>query len=284
MKKIIYCLLTTILFASCKESVKTEENLSTAEVTAMSVVEEASPAAVENADKNIDAGNSVFQKIIKNADIRFETEDLNATASRIKAAVRKHGAQLQHDSQGKDGYSLNRHITIRITSQQFEAFVDDISKGVAYFERKEISATDVTEEYIDVEARIKAKKVLEARYLELIKKAGKVSEILEIEKELATIREEIETAEGQLRYMQNRIALSTVNIEFYKKTASEDGATVSYGSKIGNALASGWNALSSFFIGLLYIWPFILIFVIAYILIRKRLRKRNKNYDQDNII
>ena len=145
---------------------------------------------------------------------------------------------------------------------------------MAHFDQKEISSQDVTEEYIDVEARIKTKKVLEARYLELLKKAGKVSEMLEIEKELSTIREEIEVQEGRLRYMKNRVALSTVYLEFYKTTEIEQGATVSYGTKIGNAFKSGINTLSSFFIGILYFWPFILIFVIAYILIRRRIRKK----------
>ena len=117
---------------------------------------------------------------------------------------------------------------------------------------------------------------MEARYLELIGKAKKVSEVLEIEKELSAIREEIEAKEGQLRYMKDRVALSTIHIEFYKTTETAPDATVSYGSKMWNAIKSGFNGVSSFFIGLLHIWPFILIFVIAFIIIRKKLKKRKQ--------
>jgi uncharacterized protein YceK len=283
MKQIVYSLIAVVLLAGCNK-VKSVQEDTTEETT---VVEEA-PVAYSMMDVDASkeqaapAENAISQKVIKNADLRFETDDLVATAERIQTAVKKQGAQVQHDSEGKDGYSINRRMTVRIPATRFEAFIADIGKGVSYFDRKEISSTDVTEEYIDLEARVKAKKVLEARYLDLIGKAKKVSEILEIEKELSAIREEIEAKEGQLRYLKNRVALSTVNIEFYKTTASAPDATVSYGSKMLNALKSGFNALSSFFIGLLYIWPFILIFVIAFFIVRKKLKKRKNNHDVPN--
>ena len=143
--------------------------------------------------------------------------------------------------------------------------------------QKEISASDVTEEYIDVDARLKAKKILEARYFELLKKANKVSEMIEIETQLATIREEIDAKEGQLRYMKSRISMSTITIEFYKTVAEESGATVSFWSKIWNAIASGFNNISNFFIGIVQLWPFIAIFVLAFYFIRKRFKKKHQS-------
>lgn len=132
----------------------------------------------------------------------------------------------------------------------------------------------MTAEYIDIEARLKAKKTLESRYLELLKKATKVSEILEIEKELSVIREEIESKEGQLKYLQNKVSLSTVTINFYKTVANSQDATVSFSSKIWNAIKSGWNGISTFFIGLLHIWPFIIILVAVILYIRKRIASK----------
>lgn len=116
------------------------------------------------------------------------------------------------------------------------------------------------------------------RYLELLSKANKVSEILEIEKQLAIIREEIEAKEGQLKYLQSQISMSTVTIEMYTNNASESGVTVSYGSKIWNSVKSGFNGMSSFILGLISIWPFIIIFVILFIFVRRRFkRKTQKN-------
>lgn len=249
-------------------------------VTETAVTEELMAAAPQEAVA--DAGKTTLnaaapfteQKIIRTGHLRFESADLAATGKAVMDAVRKHKGQLQSDVENNDSYNLQRTMTVRLPSAGFDSFIADISKGVAYFDVKQISSEDVTEQYIDLDARVKAKKVLEARYLELIGKAKKVSEVLEIEKELSAIREEIEAKEGQLRYLKNRVALSTITVEFYKRTATDPAATVSYGSKMWNAVKSGFNGLSAFFIGLLHIWPFILIFVIVFYILRKKFRKR----------
>lgn len=150
----------------------------------------------------------------------------------------------------------------------------EISEGVGYFERKEISARDVTEEFIDTEARLKNKKILEARYQELLKKATKVSEMLEIEQQLSEVRQEIESNEGRLKYLQSRVSMSTLKVEFYETVAGEKGITISYGTKMKNALAEGFYGISRFFLGLLYIWPLILILVVLIFVLRKRFRRK----------
>ena len=145
-------------------------------------------------------------------------------------------------------------MVIRVSNSDFENLLQEVSSDVKYFDQKEISSEDVTEQFIDIEARLKAKKELENCYLELLKKANKISEILEIEKELVVIREEIESKQGQLNYLQNKIAMSTLEVSFYKQTAESD-VTVSYGSKMWNAIKSGISWIPGFFLGLLYIWP-----------------------------
>lgn len=282
MKNYILLVLLLASLTGCKKEAKYAANAEEATLLEATVADLPGDKAVTGADYTDDT-TTISEKVIKNADLRFQTDDVTATATRIQQAVRKHGALVQNDSEGKSGDALTRTMTIRIPGKKFEGFITAVSKGVSYFDRKDISSSDVTDQYIDLEARVKAKKVLEARYLDLISKAKKVSEILEIEKELSTIREEIEAKEGQLRYLNNRVDLSTVTIEFYKETAAAPDATVSYGSKMANALKSGFNALSSFFIALLYIWPFILIFVIVLFIFRKRFKKRKEeDYDVPN--
>ena len=262
MKNHLVLLLMLLLFAACKD---VDESV---QAVRMSAPE----AAV--ADNDASVQSVMLPKIIREGSIKFETDDLDETYNRIRTAVKKYNGAVENDVSGKDYESLFRNVTVRVPSANFEVFVSDISKGVGYFDRKEISARDVTEEFIDVSARLNAKKQLEARYLELLKKATKVSEILEIEKELSVVREEIESKEGQLKFLESRVAMSTLTIVFYKKTAIESGMTTSYGSKIWNALKSGFNAFSGFLIGVLYIWPFIVILVVLFFILRKKLRKR----------
>ncbi|KGO92760.1 DUF4349 domain-containing protein [Flavobacterium subsaxonicum] len=284
MKITIYTLMLLLALTACQksESDNTVRAASVAEFKEMpaSEIQNAPPQqADDNASPLPPPGqDGTYQsKIIKNANLNFETPDINATARKVQDAVTKYKALVLSDVESKDNYTLSRNITIRVPSAAFENFVATISQGVTFFDRKEISSQDVTAQFVDSEARLKTKKVLEARYLELLKKATKVSEMLEIEGELSKIREEIEANEGNLKYLQSQVAMSTIVLEFYKRTDSGAGTTVSYGSKMGNAIKSGFYELSSFFLGMLNIWPFILIFVIVFIIIRKKIKKR-KNH------
>lgn len=276
MKSIILFFLLLFSFSSCK---KAEADLDM-KVSAIKLPakRESVSNGIYDQDKNDapakESPQNIEQKIIKEGNLHFETSDLAATYSQIQNAVKSNNAIIQNDTEGKDYESVFRKLIIRVPSKNFDLFLKDISKGVAYFDNKEISSQDVTAEYIDIDARLKAKKVLENRYLELLKKANKVSEMLEIEAQLSSIREEIEAKEGQLNYMQNRVSFSTITIEFYKSIAEESGVTASYGMKIWTAIKSGFNSMSSLFINLLSIWPFIIIlFAIGYF-IRKRFKTK----------
>lgn len=295
MKSFITFLSIGILFCSCKEA------SAEAEVSADSVAMEMPAKAMYESDAKYDmpvdsaavevvqnapptSGSSeekIEQKIIKSGDLRFETSDMEETYGAVHQLIKKYNAIVQSDSEDKDDYTFSRYLTLRIPNDHFDNFIKDLSKGVDYFDRKNISIQDVTEEYVDVASRIKTKKALEARYLELLNKANKVSEMLEIERELATIREEIEAKEGRLKYIQNKVSMSTINIEFYKAMERKAGARVSFGTKFVNAIKSGFNGISTFFLWVIEVWPFIIILVALIYFIRKRFKKKSNNKNVD---
>ena len=279
MKNLFVCLSFFFFIISCKDaSAESPSAIVMDEVMEAPVTEESAPkdeaaAAVEVMDLNMPK-KQTEAKIIKTGNLRFESSNLESSFQTIQKAVAKHKAIIQNDNSGKDDYSVYRNFTIRIPNQDFDAFINEISQGVSHFDKKEISQQDVTEEYVDVEARMNAKKKLEARYIQLLTKANKVSEMLEIEKQLAEIREEIEAKEGQLKYMQSQVSMSTISIEMYTNNPSENGVTVSYGGKIWNEIKSGFNGLSSFLLGIISVWPFIIIFVVLFIFIKRRFKKK----------
>src|SRR5690606_21846616 len=217
------------------------------------------------------------QKIIKTARLAFETKDVEATHQKILKLASQNKGLVQSDNSGKDYNRIYKNLTVRIPTENFQQFIDGISEGVDYVDHRDISRQDVSEEFIDLEARLKAKRTLEERYLELLKKANKVEEMLQIERELSNIREEIEAKQGRLQYLQNQVSMSTVNIEFYKTTA-ETGITQSYGQKMKNALQGGWNGISVFFLGILYLWPLFLVALIIVFVLRIFLKNRRKKH------
>lgn len=212
-------------------------------------------------------------KIIKNAFLKFETKNLNDTYGLISTFVNTQKGYILNDNSRRNYDTDVRTIEIKVPSANFQQLIDAISAQVSYFDTKSISSSDVTEEFIDIEARLGAKKNLEARYLELLKKANNVKDILEIEKEVSKIREDIEAQEGRLKYLQSNVTMSTVKIEFYKQTVSSVTSR-SYGSKMVDAIKSGFNGLSLFILGILHIWPFILILFIGVFLLRRYLKKQ----------
>lgn len=213
------------------------------------------------------------QQIIKSGRLVFESAKPEETHQKILDLAKKANGLVQNDVSGKSYNRIYRNMTVRVPSQQFQSFIDGISEGVEYFDTRDISRKDVTEEFVDLEARLKAKRELENRYIALLKEAKNVKEMLEIERELSQIREEIEAKQGRLNYLKDRVSMSTVTIEFYKLT-TQTGVTVSYGQKMANALKGGWDGISMFFLGILYLWPLFLVLIIGILVVRKWLRKR----------
>lgn len=260
-------LLLVLLFVNCKDSNPDAVYTESASADKKMQVSEM-PLPLKNESETIET------KIIKNANLRFETDDLHKTNIRIQTAVKKLNATIQSDTEEKEYNTNTRRLLVRIPSKNFDQFIAEISQGVGYFDAKEISSQDVTEEFIDIESRLKTKKALENRYIQLLQKANKISEILEIEKQISQIREEIESKEGRLKYLSSQVSMSSVSVTFYKNQVDNGGASVSYGVKIWNSLVSGFNSVLTFFLFLLQIWPFILILVASIIFYRRRFSKK----------
>lgn len=213
----------------------------------------------------------IDRKIIKEGDISFETSNLIATRNIINKAIKQTNAYISDERTENNYNTINSFITIRVPAENFEILLDSISRKVEKFDAKTIKANDVTEEYVDISSRLKAKKEVENRYLQLLAKAYSIEDILKIEEKLAIIREEIESVEGRLNVLDKSVVYSTLSIKFYKQIEVSDG----YGSKFKDSLIYGWNGLVAFFIGLLCIWPIIIIgiFLIVFFIKRRKNKK-----------
>jgi hypothetical protein len=216
--------------------------------------------------------SNVSRKLIKNGRIIFESEDLNKTKSQVLLLVKKYKGYISSDRQNDYDNRINNHLKIRIPSQNFDTILSGISKEVKEFDTKEITISDVTEEFLDIEARLKNKKELEKRFLEILQKAKTVKEILDVEKEIGQLREDIESAEGKLKYLQNQVSFSTLDVSFYKTVYNE----TNFARKFKNAFKNGFENLKSFLIGLINIWPFVILLGFIFFLFRKW-RKKRKN-------
>jgi hypothetical protein len=179
----------------------------------------------------------VPRKLIKEGHIEFETSDPDQTRKQIMDASAAYVAYIASDRQSKFSDRLTYTMVIRIPATKFDPFLAAAVKGVDYFDRKEINVKDVTAEYLDHESRIKSKKEIESRYLQLLAKAPSVADILAIEKELGTIRTDIEATEGQLKFLKDQVQFSTLTVSFYKVTSTP----AFFSGQVSSAFLQGWK-------------------------------------------
>src|SRR5262249_21206867 len=118
----------------------------------------------------------------------------------------------QNDTRSQTAPSMVVNVVVRVPAQKFETAMEEIRGVGGRILHEKRSGQDVTEEYIDLEARIRTKRALEPQFLEIMKQAHKVSDALEVQNQLAEVRTEIERLEGRRRFLENQSALSTINI------------------------------------------------------------------------
>lgn len=246
LSMILWALLAVLGLSSCNAGSNQRKNSAMAVETNN---ETYSQPQMEKAEFTIE------RKIIKEGEISFETASLKNTESLITKIMKEAGGYTASDNIYSSEDRITHRMTIRVPADKFDQLLNNISESAEKLDRKTITALDVTEEYIDVEARIKTKKELENRYKELLVQAKTVEDLLSIEKEIGTLRTDIESIEGRLRYLEDRVSLSSLTIEFYQLTTSSFG----FLSKVGGAFLTGWNWLLAFIIGIIHIWPFILL-------------------------
>jgi len=135
----------------------------------------------------------------------------------------------------------------------------------------------VTSEYIDFEARLKTKLAVKERYeLILRNKAKSVKDLLDVEEKLQRIQEEIESSQGQLKYLTCKVAFSTIQIDLYETVEYKEEPEQykkTFLSEIKTGFVSGWNILESFLVGIVHVWPLLVIGFLLFLFIRKRIRK-----------
>jgi hypothetical protein len=167
------------------------------------------------------------RKIIRNASLTMEVNSTTDTQHRVTSIAESHGGFVvtseskQREDADPNKRTLDIKLVVRIPATQFGAALDAI-RGLANNLREEnITGNDVTEEFIDLEARIKTQRALELQFLEIMKQAHKVEDALEVQRQIADVRTDIEKLEGRKRFLENRASLSTitVNIEAPRQIA-----------------------------------------------------------------
>ncbi|MFP7295964.1 DUF4349 domain-containing protein [Neobacillus niacini] len=157
------------------------------------------------------------QMVIYQADLQLRVKNFEQTLQKLEEKVIKYGGYIAESNVSKDGVEqVSGRITVRIPEENFQAFLHDAEGHALEVLQRAINGTDVTEEYVDLESRLKSKRVVEERLTSFMKSAEKTEDLLKISADLAKVQEEIETIQGRLKYLENQTSLSTIHISLYE--------------------------------------------------------------------
>lgn len=223
--------------------------------------------------------DTISKKIIKNGDMKIQVGDIKKTQSQVNEIIRKNNAYIQKEEFQNTDIDDNLSLIIRVPHKNFDALINSFSNGVGTVLSKNISSNDVTEEYTDVAIKLANKKIYLEKYRDMLKKAATTKDMLEIQENIRELEDEIDVAEGRLRFIDDRVNYSTLNLNLYKeKVRSSATSKIGFGSRFMDSLTEGWNSFVSFVLGMVSLWPFFLLVPIIIFLWRKwRSGKKNKN-------
>ena len=224
------------------------------------------------------------RKIVRNAELNLEADAPEESQQKITAiAESKGGFVVESQQSSSDVKTTTRNVvtmTVRVPSAKFNETLDEIRKTASRVIVETVKSDDVTEDFIDTEAQLKAKKALEAQFLEIMKRANSVADALEVQRQLAEVRGEIEKFEGKKRFLENQSSLSTIKVRLQTPLAFSANSS-GFFYQLRQAFGNGFDAALNFILGLvtflIAILPFLIFIVLPiYLFIRYILKKRRK--------
>ena len=280
-------LLAAALLAACGAS--SDSYASSASVANGSYYDES--AAMEGEYGGTDSGSTTptldpavqntEQKIVYTADMRIEATDFAAARTAFLAAVEDTGAWLEHTyvSGCEEDHDRYASYTVRVPAENYRAFLEQAGKGGSVSSLSE-DARNITENYIDVQARLTALEAQRDRLNALADKAETTADLLEIENQLTDVQYELESYTAKLRAMDSQVAYSTVEATLNEVAVYSPTASTSFGQRIADAFSEGGAGFVSFVQGLaiavVYLWPLLLIVaaVVAAVILWRRKHPR----------
>ena len=254
--------------------------------------------AMNDAAANPEVGNGIYnegekpesvtgieenRKLIRTINMEAETADLDKILADLDAQLATLGGFVQNKSvqNGRGGSSRHATLTLRIPADKVDLFVDHVEGATNILSSNE-TAEDVTLKYAATESRIKALETKEARLLELMTQAKDLQDLLTLENQLATVRQELETVKSQLKLYDSLIDYGTIKLTIWEVqtyTVVEEEEEPTAWQRIGNGFVGSvkgvWHILTEIFIFLVVALPYLAIPGVILVIILVVNRKRN---------
>jgi hypothetical protein len=154
------------------------------------------------------------KKIIKTGDLSLVVESSSSAAEKIgNIAATNGGFVLSSNIYKTSTRQEEGVVSIKVPFDKFEPAMKQIKEVASQIENETISSSNVTQQYVDLQAQIKNYESEEAQYREIMKKAVKISDVLEVQSKLSEVRLRIDSAKGRLNYLLSQTDMSLITVE-----------------------------------------------------------------------
>jgi hypothetical protein len=214
--------------------------------------------------------SGIDNKIIKTAYVTIEVKDVTGSVEVLKNLVTGKGGYLSSSSVS-EGYNnrLSGTVVLRIPQAEFESSLAGV-KAIGTVKSVSTQGEDVTEEYVDIQAQKTSYQNQLAQYNEIMKKAVKVSDVIEIQQQIDRVQTELNRLEGRLKYLNSRIDMSTITVNLQEPEPVGGETGHNFVTAINEGIA-GFLGMIDFIIILIFtLLPVIILSVIGYGIYRWR--------------
>lgn len=195
------------------------------------------------------------RKVIRNAELIVEIESPVEAQRRLASIAESFGgfvvtseSRQDERTRGAQGTQVVS-VEMRVPAARFDSVINGVRGVGGRVLQEKMTGRDVTEEYIDLEARLRAQRALEAQILEIMKRAQRVSDALEVNAQLAQVRSEIERLEGRRRFLENQSSLSTIKVTLQPPAPLVAAETAGFGTSVRRAFSDGLDFAAAITLG-----------------------------------
>ncbi len=200
------------------------------------------PSPVNGRDLSIDTD----RMIIRTANMQLVVDDVRDTIDKITELAQSREGYVVNSSSWKEGERIVGQITIRVPSEDFNYAMSVLRSMAVEVNSETTSSQDVTEEYVDLEATLRNLEATEVQLLKLMEKAVKVEDILNVQRELSRVQQDIERTKGRMQYLERTSAMSLIQVSLEQskvevwlsasKVTAKEGEHIRFDSDVGGGI------------------------------------------------
>jgi len=229
--------------------------------------------------------DALERMVIRTANLSIVVKDTDEALDSVRAMVKGYGGYVADSNQWYSAEQLYAEVTLRVPSESLDALLDDLAELAVRVESQRVSGDDVTEEYVDLQARLRnleaTEEELRALLTEVRENRAKAEDILAVHRELTSIRGQIESLEGRKKYLEQMTALSTVRLQIRPQAAPRTVIEERWNplvtvSNAARALISVVRWFLSVFIYIVVLSPLLLVPLAVLWLIARWIRHRRR--------